>query len=282
MPFAKIPFELTSKAHAQSADGNYPFNIEALLVPHEALRREMRRARKALENFDVSVHPWKAHYMKEWLDGFLLPVVHEHHDMEELVVSPELVKLGVVIPPHINGSHAGILALMDRIQSTCTELWNIVAINAHADQHAQLKLNEFRDLFIEFHDTMSDHLAQEEEFFSSEIAKIDRKDWAKIEVIIQATVKKHKSGELFLMSIFDSMGFYWKGYPHVEGDTRWLSEEQATATLVGTVPYPVRAIIFAGFNKKYQRFKVMINAVNGTEDVLKLGQAQTGCSCVIA
>jgi len=74
---------------------------EAFLIPHEAIRCEMLTFTRLLPYLNFDVHPWKAHFVKEWLVKFFIPAVHEHHDLEEHLVFPEYTKLGVVVPDYM-------------------------------------------------------------------------------------------------------------------------------------------------------------------------------------
>ena len=74
---------------------------EAFLIPHEAIRCEMLTFTRLLPYLNFDVHPWKAHYVKEWLVKFFIPAVHEHHDLEEHLVFPEYTKLGVIVPDYM-------------------------------------------------------------------------------------------------------------------------------------------------------------------------------------
>ena len=74
---------------------------EAFLLPHEAIRCEMLTFSRLLPYLNFEVHPWKAHFVKEWLLKFFIPAIHEHHDLEEHLVFPEYAKLGVVVPDYM-------------------------------------------------------------------------------------------------------------------------------------------------------------------------------------
>jgi hypothetical protein len=77
---------LYSVAVAPSADGSYPYHSRALLIPHEGLRIELLRFQRIVDVVDPVAHPWKIRLLKEWFEGFLLPVVHDHHDNEGTLV----------------------------------------------------------------------------------------------------------------------------------------------------------------------------------------------------
>jgi hypothetical protein len=73
------PFLLTSTVIPVNYDGEYSYEYFSMLLPHEALRREMTRAESAVKAMNVNIHPWKAKRYNEWLKSFFLPIVHDHH-----------------------------------------------------------------------------------------------------------------------------------------------------------------------------------------------------------
>jgi hypothetical protein len=54
-----IPLELTSSVIPPDPEGRYPFHVIGFLIPHEMLRREIRRAEYALQALDSIRLPWK-------------------------------------------------------------------------------------------------------------------------------------------------------------------------------------------------------------------------------
>lgn len=279
-----IPFKLTSTAIPISEDGKYTYNQVALLIPHESLRREMTRAHSVLQTFDPINHPWQALYLNIWLKEFFVPCVHEHHDLEETILTPEMRKLNIETPDHMNGAHKSLLESLNNLEKFSSEVLTLARTGAQADLMTE-KVNELKTCYNGMHDHMMEHFHAEEEFWSAAITKIPEKEWARIENKIKNTVQKAKSGEMFLCSILDSMGYCFKNYSFRPEDTRWTGED-GIKIILGDVPYPVRAFIFPGFNKRYQRYKTLITAIGGDRDVLNLyrtdGTEQAGCACVIA
>lgn len=283
MSVQKIPLHLTSTAVTPAEDGNYTYNQMGILIPHEALRREMSRARSALEKFDPVANPWQALYAKIWFKEFFIGMIHEHHDVEEKIVGPEMTKLGVEVPPHLHGAHKELMEGVGKIEKLADELLTVVRAGAEQSLLVE-KSDELKHLYIEMHDDMLTHFQAEEEFWVEAILKVPRKEWERIENNIKTVVQKVKSGELFLCSILDSMGYCFKNYSFRPEDTRWCGED-GVKVILGDVPYPVRAFIFPGFNKRYQRYKTIISAIGGDRDVLNLyrtdGTEHAGCACTI-
>jgi hypothetical protein len=254
-----------------------------LLFPHEALRREMLRGQSALEKFDPIKHPWQALYLDIWLSEFFVLSIHEHHDMEETIMTPEMRKLNVETPAHMNGDHVSLLESLNIIEKLSNELLTLVRAGGAEKQLVAEKVNELKTCYADIFTHMMEHFHREEEFWSEAILKVGQKEWARIENTIKNTVQKAKSGEVLLCSILDSMGYCFKNYSFRPEDTRWIGEDGVKVVL-GDVPYPVRAFIFPGFNKRYQRYKTLITAIEGDHDVLNLyhiGPEQAGCTCVV-
>lgn len=286
MSVQKIPLNLTSTAITASPDGKYTYNQIGLLIPHEALRREMLRAHNALDKFDPVTHPWQALYLRIWIKEFFAPAVHEHHDMEELILSPEMRKLNVETPAHLNGAHKVLMESLHEIEKLAEEVLALVRTGSGSDNSVLTeKVNALKTAYFGMETHMKDHFHGEEEFWVEAILKVDQKEWIRIENTIKNTVQKAKIGEMFLCSILDSMGYCFKNYSFRPEDTRWI-EEDGIKIILGDVPYPVRAIIFPGFNKRYQRYKTLITAIEGDRDILNLyrtdGTEQAGCACTIA
>lgn len=75
--------DLTSTVIAQKE--SYPWHEKMILVPHEAIRRELLRAERAINVMDAVNNPWHAIIFEAWLSDFFFPAVHEHHYIEENV-----------------------------------------------------------------------------------------------------------------------------------------------------------------------------------------------------
>ena len=73
---------LTSVIVRPAADKLYQYASKGFLLPHEPLRLEMFRLERAVNVLDLTAHPWKAALLAKWYNGFFLPVLHEHHDVE--------------------------------------------------------------------------------------------------------------------------------------------------------------------------------------------------------
>lgn len=62
---------------------SYPWHEKMMLIPHEAIRRELLRAEKALNLMDAVNYPWHATQFNTWLSEYFFPALHEHHYVED-------------------------------------------------------------------------------------------------------------------------------------------------------------------------------------------------------
>lgn len=64
----------------------------SLLIPHEALRHELQAMLKSIEKLS-SAEPtdsWRTVNFCRWFVEVLVPVIHSHHDNEELIFFPAI------------------------------------------------------------------------------------------------------------------------------------------------------------------------------------------------
>jgi hypothetical protein len=55
----------------------------SLLIPHEALRREMSAMERSVEALKEDYDFWRSLYFAEWFVDFMAPIIHGHHENEE-------------------------------------------------------------------------------------------------------------------------------------------------------------------------------------------------------
>lgn len=103
------------------------------------------------------------------------------------------------------------------------------------------------------------------------------------ELVEYGRVHEGKNFENFACSVIYATGGTISNVPHRDGDTCWAGEKTRADFLLA-FPYPVRALLLPGWNKRYQRYKTMILSVCGEVDVLHIQDQQPGCApgCVIA
>ena len=158
-------FHLTSEVITPLPDGDYPYHISALLIPHEALRRELERGLKALDNYDPINYPWKAYCMNDWFRLFIMPMIHDHHDIEEKIFFPFYVKLGAQFPEKQTTDHHTLIQKMDHIRDLSHEIWNLVKLGGNTHETITHKLAEFKQEYKEWYTEMMAHFAEEEQYW---------------------------------------------------------------------------------------------------------------------
>lgn len=87
--------------------------------------------------------------------------------------------------------------------------------------------------------------------------------------------------ENFAAAILYAMGEEINKVDRYPDDTYWAGP-LTRAEMLAAFPYPVRALLIPGWNKRYQRFKTMIHSLNGEQDLIQLLDQQAGCACIIA
>lgn len=89
--------------------------------------------------------------------------------------------------------------------------------------------------------------------------------------------------ENFCAAIVYSIGVEVGGIPLDENDKGWANSSLQKEFLSSMPTFPVRMILLPKWNKRFQRFRIMINSVKSNVDVLHLQDIPpTGCSCIIA
>lgn len=271
-----LPVQLTSTAVTASADGKYSYDNISFLFPHEPLRRELLRGKKALEGMDLTAHPWKAKYLRVWLDEFLIPIIADHHDSEDKIFDPSYEKVGVKVPEKFVKDHAAL------VESLKTLSLSVHALIDHLQDGEQgSKLEGLRKEYQALFDLMEEHLADEERFWPEVIRQHGEDFYRQVHDAMHKEARNQASGKNFLMSVFDSMGYEFDPDKpiHNADDTRWCSEDLANEIIIQKIPYFVRSWIFPPYNRKYQYYKALVKAVaDGKEDVLPLEYSESACT----
>jgi hypothetical protein len=172
---------LTSVVIPSSPDGTYTYDVLGFLIPHEMLRREFQRGSAALEHLNCasSKAKWQCDAFVEWLDDFLIPLLHGHHYVEDNIIFPFYFALGVIAPERQAEDHVSLIGRMNKLQSLTRQLCHFMH-HAHLgsnvidsdDQERALVLegkvkSEFKDMISHF----QRHFAEEEEFWPELLRK---------------------------------------------------------------------------------------------------------------
>lgn len=148
---------LSSSIH-QSEDDWYPYYHVAMLFMHEGLRRDLSRAKKAVDNFNPE-KSWQVDYLSEFLVQYLLPVIELHDLNEDEMIWPYYASLGVIIPDFdgLGNQHNITRTSADNIRATT---------NLASEEGAR----NIKALVNTLHDNLFRHYAQEEAFLPQLIA----------------------------------------------------------------------------------------------------------------
>jgi len=222
------------------------------------------------------------------LPSFFNPAIHEHHLIEEKFLYIDYKNLGDDVPSSQTEGHHDLIKRLDRIAALAEEL--LVLIKKNRDEVSATTINEkSKELITEwkaFTHTTREHLSEEEIFWPPIIAKHGEKVYKAIEKKIVDFGLKN-GGEVFQLfgcGIAQSMGAVMGGVQLEEGHVPWTNPKTRDDFL-SAIPYPVRKLLMPGWNRKYQRYKVMITSIAGDVDVLHVQDAaqNTGCHvCTIA
>lgn len=278
---------LTSTAIATSRDGEYEFQDKALLVPHEALRREMFRLVTAASRFDPWIHPWKAHCMHQWVTEFFVPIVHEHHDIEEQIMFPCYRDQGAAFPDKQAADHVTLMAMLAELEGLAQQTLNLVESPEQSGVVDVRKLRETAELLTKSVEVLNkaflDHLIEEETYWPPIIKQYGPEVLENMEKRIFKEAAKSPSFPMMGCAVFNAMGTSFGGIPAVRSDDYppWPSED-LRLDIATNVFFPVRKFLFPSWEKKYNNYKTMIGSINGSIDVLNIRDPMPeNCACAV-
>lgn len=162
---------LLSKSIPPQEDGEYTYAQKSLMIPHEALRREMNFGLNALNHLDASKHPWKAHCFHNWLSTFLGPAIHGHHDLEENCFFAYYKKLGANVPEKQSSDHKTLIQLLTTALETSSKMLNLVILGGDNAEPLRAAVEELKTSYSAMVTHMLDHLDEEDAYWPAEVAK---------------------------------------------------------------------------------------------------------------
>jgi hypothetical protein len=252
------------------------------------VRREVLRGAHALAKMDPAAHPWHAFGFRLWLEDFLWPSIHDHHDNEEHIVGPHYAALGE--KPDWGGdakNHQGLLELMDRVSRDAADL--VAAAPAaggggseQGKKAVSAALDVLRRSWAALQAYMEEHLALEEKVWPEVYKKFGQMEEAKVmdKILAVNMAKKGKEAEAFqsfLGSIWDGLGVDLafpggKGRPpapsHALQMAPWCDDRVGRAFLA-PIPWVPKALIFPGWQRKYITvWKALVDSLSGPDNVL--------------
>ena len=228
-------------------NGEYDFADMAFLLPHEVVRIMTERTTRVLAFYDPVNQPWKARRFQTWIEEIYIPLIHEHHDIEETIFFPFFRKLGA------QGFDAQVedhVVLMQKLE----EVRKAASSNAPNGDAA-------RRAFADMADHMLRHLDEEEQFWPAELRKHGPAKVEEVEKLILAEGVKHgASFQIMLVLVCEAMGCNLRG-PHPAAG--WASAAFKDK-FRGNLPWVVRRLLAPAWEKKWRRYRDVLLSI--TED----------------
>jgi hypothetical protein len=162
---------LLSNVITPKEDGEYTYAQKSLMIPHEALRREMAFGTNALDHLDAAKHPWKAHCFHNWLSTFLAPSIHGHHDLEEHRFFDFYKKLGANVPEKQSSDHKALIEMLNNVIENSSKMLNLVTLGGDNQEPLRAAIEELKTSYATMVQHMISHLDEEDSYWPAEVAK---------------------------------------------------------------------------------------------------------------
>ncbi|KAI9019672.1 hypothetical protein DFJ74DRAFT_769370 [Hyaloraphidium curvatum] len=278
---------LTSRVIQEKED--YPPGDHAFLVPHECIRRDLRRGEYALARADAAKDPWKVYAFARWYSGYYCPALHAHHDAEEEIFIPFYSDLGEG-DVHMGReyTHKRLLELMDSVLELAKEACALADEAKAAGGEAgkaklSAKFDEVKARFTEMADYTRDHLDEEERFWPPIIERHGEDELNKAIAKLVAT-DLAKKGDAYLAfkafggGLMDAIspacgyahGAVPPSLPCAENLAPWAKEDFADK-FYATMAFVPRIFIFPSWRREYvTKWRTMIESVGGDVNVLQI------------
>lgn len=154
-----VPSKLTSEVFNEE---NAPVDWAdaGLLIPHEAIRRQMNmmvQSVNAMPDSPEDKDAWKITLFSRWYIEFFYVFVHEHHDVEEHIYFPWIKTKASIPEKEFGNSHEELMSAMGEIKKCC------VSIIAMGGKGCRSHVATLKEIVPKFHVDMKAHLKEEEE-----------------------------------------------------------------------------------------------------------------------
>lgn len=145
-----------------------------MLVPHEAVRRECAAMAKSTDKLAANVaadeyQDWQGVLLAEWFVNHFYPVIHGHHDNEELIYFPWIMSKctpeEAASNERMSKSHEEMMELMDDMKAQCQSITDKKGLDVKAEVAA------LNDLGHKLHEFMKEHMGEEEEVYPPIVRK---------------------------------------------------------------------------------------------------------------
>ena len=119
-----VPSKLTSEVFTEE---NPPTDWAdaGLLIPHEAIRRQMTmmaQSVNAMPDSPDDKEAWKLTLFSKWYVDYFYECVHEHHDAEEKIYFPWMMTKVTIPDKEFGKSHEDLMNDMAEIKLCCAEI----------------------------------------------------------------------------------------------------------------------------------------------------------------
>ena len=128
-----------------------------LLIPHEAIRREIAGMVKSVKALKADSEDWKILYFSEWYVDVFAVVIHSHHENEENIYFPWIATKATIPEKKMAKDHKALVDLLNEIEEICK---NVIGKQGKDCQDEIAKLQE---KVPTFETEMNAHLKEEEE-----------------------------------------------------------------------------------------------------------------------
>ena len=136
------------------------YDREGLLIPHEAIRRQMKmmvQSVNAMPDSPEDKEAWKITLFSKWFVDYFYESVHEHHDAEEKIYFPWMKTKTTIPEKEFSGSHAALMSAMDDIKKVCNQIMN------KQGKGCSSAVKKLKEDIPKFDADMRAHLKEEEE-----------------------------------------------------------------------------------------------------------------------
>jgi hypothetical protein len=171
----------------------------------------------------------------------LAPVLLAHHHVEDKIIFPFYLSLGVLAPDRQSEDHIALvnrINKLDRLINRLLKRMNSLLLSNHIEEKDALKFeeNQIKEQFHELMTHCQDHFTEEELYWPAILRQCGQGNWSKIEpLVIDYTLKfgEFNAGDpyrLMLCGIARAMGIqigndiFRKNNNNIIEETRWASK----------------------------------------------------------
>jgi len=154
-----VPSKLTSEVFNE-ANPPVDWADAGLLIPHEAIRRQMTmmiQSVNAMSDSPEDKEAWKLTLFSKWYIEYFYESVHEHHDAEEKLYFPWMMAKTTIPDKEFGKTHEELMSAMAEIKKCCTE------IIKKGGKGCSAQVATLKEKVPKFEADMKAHLKEEEE-----------------------------------------------------------------------------------------------------------------------